>query len=267
MNEKNRETESITTASTPLDGRNEGITRGYEKEIKVLDHGLVRYMTHMGSDTDIVQSARVSYRGDSKGETKDRELLERLYRDKHTSPFEMVKLKLYLKMPIFIARQYVRHRMQSLNELSARYRELSDQFYIPSHWRKQNPDPHDKQGSIAIHEWVPRTEDGASAAEVVESACKNAFWAYKELLNAGVAREMARMVLPLNIYTEMVVCWDLKNLLHFLTLREDKHAQWEHQQYGLAIKQICIDLFPWTMAAYEKYKWGIIVPGNPIDGI
>jgi len=235
----------------------------YQREIKVLDKGFVRYVDHMGSDTRIVEAARVSYGSPSQGEAKDRALLERLYRDRHTSPFEMVKLTLNLKMPIFVARQYVRHRMQNMNEFSARYKELPDEFYIPEKWRKQDTSQ-TKQGSVEADDFGPDGDGGiirsADLCHWLENYCNSTFREYRFLLNCGVAREMARMVLPLNIYTEMYATWDLKNLLHFLTLREDPHAQWEHQQYGLAIKQILVDLFPWTIAAYKKYKFVVTVP-------
>ncbi len=215
--------------------------------IKVLDHGYVRYVDHMGTDSRIVEAARVSYGSPSKGEEQDRKLLEYLFSHKHTSPFEMVKLTINVKMPIFVMRQYVRHRMQNLNEVSARYSVLPDEFYIPSVWRKQATD--NKQGSVAGDLEHKRITDN------VQSFCEQSYAQYDWLLQKGVAREMARMVLPVNIYTECYSTWDLKNLLHFIALRDDSHAQAEIQEYGRAIKVICQDLFPWTMAAYEKYKF------------
>lgn len=222
--------------------------KGYT--IPVLDHGFVRYIDHMGSDQDILEAARVSYKAGSKGEEADKKLLHYLYKNKHTSPFEMVKIKLNLKMPIFVARQYIRHRMQNLNEVSARYTELPAEFYIPKEWRKQ--DVKNKQGSVETTEI-----DHESLSKAVFLNCNHQYQFYKDLLNCGVAREMARMVLPVNIYTEMYVCWDLKNLLHFIGLRDDPHAQWEHQQYGKAIKEITKELFPWTLEAYEKFKFEV----------
>ena len=181
----------------------------------------------------------------------------------------MVKLRLNIKMPIFVARQYIRHRMQNVNEVSARYTELPDEFYIPEVWRAQ--DTKNKQSSVVLEEWneqkslqvtpgLPSRRGNMhdQFSEDLARHCTDCYAHYQSLINAGVAREMARMVLPLNIYTEMIVCWDLKNLLHFITLREDAHAQAEIQEYGHAIKHICNELFPWTMAAYEKYKFQII---------
>lgn len=240
-------------------------------EIKVLDHGFVRYIDHMGSDQRILEAARISYKSPSKGEEADKKLLAYLWKNKHTSPFEMVKLTLNIKMPIFIMRQYVRHRMQNLNEVSARYTELPNEFYFPKSWRPQ--DTKNKQGSIETEGWnpdivpiIPNLDFNGNpfpggnekASELFMRTCAMCYDTYQKLLNAGVAREMARMCLPVNIYTEIYACWDLKNLLHFITLRDDGHAQSEIQEYGKAIKQICQELFPWTMEAFEKYKFQLV---------
>jgi thymidylate synthase (FAD) len=234
-------------------------------EIKVLDHGFVRYIDHMGDDTRIVEAARISYRSPSKGETEDKKLIDFLWRNKHTSPFEQVKITFNIKMPIFVMREYVRHRMQNLNEVSARYTELPNEFYIPEKWRKQ--DTKNKQGSIVEEDWHPLIKiddtnsmgdlDGAiklTPTQALERSCDHSYQLYKSMLEAGIARELARMVLPINIYTEIYSCWDLKNLLHFITLRDAPNAQWEIQQFAKAIKQICTELFPVTLEVYEKYK-------------
>lgn len=238
-------------------------------EIKVLDHGYVRLVDWMGSDSRICEAARISYKSPSKGVEQDKKLLEYLWKNKHTSPFEMVKITLNIKMPIFIMRQYVRHRMQNLNEVSARYTELPNEFYIPKKWRAQ--DTKNKQGSTAKEDWdkvgfdVPYADKkgsfflNMSRNEAMEQSlrarCKECYETYELMLACGVAREMARIVLPVNIYTEIYACWDLKNLLHFITLRDDSHAQAEIQEYSRAIREICNELFPITMAAFGKYKW------------
>lgn len=249
------------------------IKKGYT--IPVLDKGFVRYIDHMGTDLDILEAARISYKSPSKGEDTDKKLLAYLWKNKHTSPFEMVKLKLNIKLPIFVMRQYVRHRMQNLNEVSARYTELPNEFYIPTEWRKQ--DTKNKQGSLTTQDFnklggiIPYKngiidDEGSPGVQLtgtlneaftdsLKRRCKECYDTYQMMLDCGVAREMARMVLPVNIYTEIYACWDLKNLLHFITLREDGHAQSEIQEYGRAIKLICQEFFPWTMEAYEKYKW------------
>lgn len=233
--------------------------------IKVLDHGFVRYVDHLGTDQRIVEAARISYKSPSKGDDADKKLIHYLYKNRHTSPFEMVKVTMNIKMPIFIMRQYVRHRMQNLNEVSARYTELPNEFYIPENWRAQ--DTKNKQGSVeddAFSGTGPVVTMGADGCAPVDATgallehCEGAYSLYKSMISAGIAREMARMVLPLNIYTEIYACWDLKNLLHFIALREDSHAQAEIQEYGRAIKSICTELFPWTMEAYEKFKWKLI---------
>lgn len=218
----------------------------YEKEIKVLDHGFVRYVDHMGSDQQIVEAARISYKSPSKGDEQDKKLIEYLYKNRHTSPFEMCKVTLNIKMPIFVMRQYVRHRMQNLNEVT----ELPDEFYIPEKWIIQ--DDKNKQGSLESKDL-----DHNNIFNSVDMHCYNSYKLYQDLIEQGVALEMARMVLPVNIYTECYVCWDLKNLLHFITLRDDSHAQAEIQEYGKAIKEILKDLFPVTMECYKKYKWEI----------
>jgi len=224
--------------------------------IDVLDHGFVRYIDHLGSDERICEAARISYRAPSKGPEQDKKLIEYLWKNRHTSPFEMAKITFNIKMPIFVMRQYVRHRMQNLNEVSARYTELPNEFYIPKEWRKQ--DTKNKQGSVVDEDWNKK-ECGSSKNEnlsfIVEQQCFNAYKLYQDLLDMGVAREMARIVLPLNIYTEIYTTWDLNNLLKFIVLRDDKHAQSEIQKYAQAMKIVGRELFPFTFGAYEKYKF------------
>ena len=233
--------------------------------IPVLDHGFVRYIDHMGTDSRICEAARLSYKSPSKGKEQDKKLLAYLWRNKHTSPFEMVKVTLNIKLPIFVMRQYVRHRMQNLNEVSARYTELPNEFYIPTLWRKQ--DTKNKQGSV-INEhfntsWMIPNYGWVTATEALEKHCKDSYKLYQQMISVGIAREMARMVLPVNIYTEIYACWDLKNLLHFINLRDDSHAQAEIQEYGKAIKSICKKLFPWTMEIYDTYKFTAVNPQQP----
>jgi thymidylate synthase (FAD) len=234
--------------------------------IPILDHGYVRYIDHLGGDQRIVEAARISYSSPSKGEEADKKLIAYLYKNRHTSPFEMAKITLNIKMPIFVMRQYVRHRMQNLNEVSARYTELPNEFYIPTNWRPQ--DVKNKQSSVDAGDWNPllyptcnmdlNSINPLDATEALELFCQRSYELYQTMIKAGIAREMARMVLPVNIYTEIYACWDLKNLLHFITLRDDGHAQSEIQAYGKAIKSILVELFPWTMEAYEKYKWKLV---------
>ena len=218
-----------------------------EHTIKVLDHGFVTYVDSMGTDSDIAAGARTSYgTTESKGEEADRKLISYLYKNKHTSPFELIKIKFQIKLPIFVMRQYVRHRMQNLNEVSARYSKLPNEFYVPEEnkWRVQATK--NKQSSKG-------TYLGTNAySEFVKEHCEDSYRLYENMLESGIAREMARMVLPLNIYTMIICTWDLKNLLHFISLRDDSHAQAEIQEYGKAIKSILVELFPWTMEVYEE---------------
>lgn len=217
--------------------------KGYK--IKVHDHGYVRFIDKMGADLDILEAARISYKSPSKGPEKDKKLLKYLLKNKHTSPFEMVKIKFNIKMPIFVMRQFVRHRMQNLNEVSARYTELPNEFYHPKKWRIQ--DTKNKQSSI----------DGALDKErcddLLELGYKDAYWRYESLLSEGVAREMARMILPVGIYTEIYSSWDLNNLLKFFALRDDSHAQAEIQDYARAMKEITAHHFPWVMEIYNEF--------------
>ena len=156
--------------------------------LPVLDRGFVRYIDHMGSDLDILEAARISYKSPSKGEEQDRKLLHYLWKNRHTSPFEMVKVKFNIKMPIFVMRQYIRHRMQNLNEMSARYTELPDDFYIPTNWRKQ--DTKNKQGSTEEGNWDPKLmhylparfsakeEDVYTATEMLIKHCDDCYDLY-----------------------------------------------------------------------------------------
>lgn len=236
------------------------------KTYPVLDHGYVKLIDFMGTDERIVEAARVSYKAPSKGYEQDVKLLNYLWKNKHTSPFEMCKITLNIKMPIFILRQYIRHRMQNLNEVSARYTQLPGEFYIPIKWRKQ--DTKNKQGSNVVYDWdieVPlwdgdneKTTQNKEFTKVVESFCKSSYELYESFISQGMAREMARMILPLNTYSEFYCCWDLKNLLHFISLREDSHAQSEIQEYAKAIKEILKQLFPETIKAFDKYKWKLV---------
>lgn len=215
--------------------------------IACLDHGFVRYVDHMGTDERICEAARISYRSPSKGAESDLKLINYLMKNKHTSPFEMCKITLNVKMPIFVMRQWVRHRMQNLNEVSARYTELPNEFYVPSEWRQQ--DTKNKQGSVPMHEFDHRLWSAR-----LDEHSQSCYRLYEEMLADGIAREMSRMVLPVNIYTEIYCCWDLKNLLHFISLRDDSHAQAEMQEYGRAVKSIAKELFPLTLNAYELCK-------------
>jgi thymidylate synthase (FAD) len=232
--------------------------------LPVLNHGFVRLIDWLGSDLRIAESARISYQSPSKGEEADKKLINYLYKNQHTSPFEQCKITFNIKLPLFVAGQYNRHRMQNLNYISFRYTEAKEEFYIPRQidWRRQ--DTKNKQGSLPDPLFLPMLEGGTDikdgvyyvqTSNVVYNFCKDALTLYKKLLEVGISREMSRMILPQNLYTECYSTWDLHNLMHFLTLRLDPHAQWEIQEYAKAMEQITQELFPWTFEAYHKYYW------------
>ena len=227
--------------------------------INVLDHGFVRYVDKMGTDKRICEAARISYKSPSKGKKQDQKLIEYLWKHRHTSPFEMAKITFNIALPIFVMRQFVRHRMQNLNEVSGRYTKLSDVFYIPNEWRKQ--DTKNRQGSVKEENWKPYLSygrDTIDATNELKRHCESSYYLYQKMIEAGIAREMARMVLPINIYTEIYSTWDMNNLLKFFALRDEEHAQEEIQVYAKVMKEICRSVFPLVMKAYDKYKFTII---------
>lgn len=225
-------------------------------KIDVLDKGYVTYVDNFGNDLRIVEAARVSYDSPSKGDYKDKQLLHYLYKNRHTSPFEQCSITYEIKLPLFVQAQLVRHRTQKLNQMSARYAEMPDEFYIPKSWRPQ--DKKNKQGSVESEDWNPILQGNNqdySASDRLYSICNYAYEVYKEMLATGISKEMARMHLPQNLYTKIYSCWDIHNLIHMFGLRLDLHAQWEIRQYAQAMYDIFANLYPWTAEAYEKYKF------------
>lgn len=227
--------------------------------IDIPPYGYVRYVDHLGTDSRIVEAARISYHSPAKGDEADKKLLAYLYRNRHTSPFEQCNITFNIKFPIFLMRQFVRHRTFRLNEVSARYTELPDEFFLPEKWRKQ--DYKNKQGSLATEDWDhvedtmgPNISKNEWLTKTVSKAYASIYDIYLRLLEEGVAKEQARFVLPVGIYTEIYVNCDLHNLLHFLHLRQDGHAQAEIQDVANAIKHITKELFPWTMEVFNRFK-------------
>lgn len=225
------------------------IEKGYT--IEQPPHGYVRYRTHLGRDEDVsemlsIEAARISYKSPSKGEEQDKKLLEYLYKNRHTSPLEQLNITFNIKFPIFIMRQFVRHRTFRLNEWSGRYSEMKDEFYIPASWRMQ--DTKNKQSSTG------EIQEPNKASVLTASAFHYSFNIYQDLLKMGVSREQARIVLPLSLYTEIYVNCDLHNLLHFFNLRTDPHAQQEMRDVAYAMLAITEKCFPWTVALFDKYK-------------
>jgi thymidylate synthase (FAD) len=220
-------------------------------EYPVLDHGFVRLVDYMGGDPAIVQAARVSYGDGTKKVSEDRGLIRTLMRDEHTSPFEMVESKWHCKMPLFVARQWIRHRTASVNEISGRYSVMRDEFYIPEAEQVNLQSEDNKQG---------RSDQSFSPEETklilfgFDDEQKGAYKRYIERIDKGMARELARMNLPLSLYTEWYWKIDSHNLFHFLKLRMDKHAQYEIRQYANVIATLTQRIAPLAWKAFEDYN-------------
>jgi thymidylate synthase (FAD) len=217
-------------------------------EKKVLDYGFVALIDVMGNDDSIVQAARVSYGKGTKKKSEDRTLIRYLMRHRHTSPFEMVEFKFHCKMPIFCARQWIRHRTASLNECSGRYSEMPDECYIPEVSRIQGQDDVNYQASSG-----EQIEQANEVQMTMIKEQKEVFKNYKDYLGAETAREIARVNLPLSTYTQWYWKMDLHNLFHFLGLRMHPHAQWEMQKYAEAIFELIKPIVPIACEAFEDY--------------
>lgn len=222
----------------------------------VLDHGFVRVIDYMGDDAAIVQAARVSYGAGTRHVSNDEGLIRYLMRHWHSTPFEMCEVKLHVKLPVFVARQWIRHRTANVNEYSARYSILDREFYIPAPDQLAAQSTINNQGRGAVL-------DGPEAARVLEllkSDAMRAYDHYEAMLSQdgqqGLARELARMNLPMNIYTQWYWKTDLHNLFHFLRLRADAHAQYEIRVYAEAIAESVRDWVPLAFAAFEDYRMG-----------
>jgi len=221
-----------------------------DQEIKVLDHGFVRLVDYMGGDARIVQTARVSYGEGTKTIRQDAGLIDYLLRHEHTSPFEHVIFEFHCKMPIFVARQWIRHRTARLNEISGRYSVMKDEFYLPPREQISLQSLDNKQGRDK--EAVP-VELQDKVLELLKQDQSASYANYSEILNDGIARELARINLPLSMYTEWYWQMDLKNMLHFLKLRMDSHAQWEIQEYARAIAQVVKATCPLVYESFERH--------------
>lgn len=223
---------------------------------RVLDHGYILLVDVMGDDKAVVDAARVSYAAGTKKSYDDVGLLRYLLRSKHTSPFEQARLKFEIKLPLFVERQWVRHRMASLNEVSARYSVLPGEFYFPEPSSVTAQSTSNKQGR---GELLPEAVVTSYLADL-KYTCILAYARYEKALQSGVARELARCLLPVNIYTMKVWTCDLHNLLHFLALRMDSHAQHEIRQYANVIgHEIVAKLFPIAWQAFLDYRLNAVV--------
>jgi thymidylate synthase (FAD) len=216
------------------------------QKIQILDKGYIELLEYMGSDTSIAQSARVSTQSDGKN---DRGLIRRLMRDNHTSPFEMGEIKIRIKAPIFVFRQMFRHRTANLNEQSLRYTESECEFYLPTIERMQEQSLDNRQGSGEMLSY----ENAKKCLDIIRNSHGTSTINYETLLRLGLTRELARNVLEFSLYSSADWKCDLHNILKFLKLRTDSHAQWEFQQYAIAIENIVKELFPITYGAWVDY--------------
>jgi len=225
------------------------------QSVPVLDHGFIRVVDYMGSDAAIVQAARVSYGEGTKKAREDRGLIRYLMRHSHTTPFEMCEIKLHVKLPIFVARQWIRHRTANVNECSARYSILDKEYYIPEaeHIASQSQQNHQGRSQEPLCE-----ETAEAARELLRMDAERCYDHYEFLLGngRGVARELARMSLSLNFYTQWYWKIDLHNLMHFLQLRADSHAQYEIRVYADAILDIMKLWVPCAYEAFMDYRMG-----------
>jgi thymidylate synthase (FAD) len=215
----------------------------------VLEHGYVVLVDYMGNDAAIVQAARVSYGAGTKTVRDDRGLIRYLMRHRHTTPFEMVEFKFLLRLPIYVARQVIRHRTANVNEYSARYSIVPDEFDVPVPGAVRLQSTRNRQGR---GDRAPPEIDARFRSDL-ERLCSDAYRVYTEALTAGVARETARMVLPLAYYTEWYWKIDLHNLLHFLALRLDPHTQEETRLYAAEMGRIARAVCPVAYEAFEEF--------------
>ncbi len=222
-----------------------------DKEFKVLDHGFIRLIDYMGSDEAIVQAARVSYGKGTKKVSEDRGLIRYLMRHKHTTPFEMVEFKFHVKLPIFVARQWIRHRSASVNEYSGRYSVMKEEFYVPQPEDVRYQSTVNKQGRS--EEEVPE-ELKQKLLDYLITSQKQSFESYMEFVDDGMARELARIALPLSLYTEWYWKIDLHNLFHFLRLRMDPHAQQEFREYAVIMGDMVKTVCPVAFEAFMDYS-------------
>ena len=234
----------------------EGMEAHLYRAHEVLDHGFIRVIDYMGDDAAIVQAARVSYGAGTKHVQNDEGLIRYLMRHWHSTPFEMCEIKLHVKLPVFVARQWIRHRTANVNEYSARYSILDREFYIPQ------PEQLAAQ-SVVNNQGRGEVLTGAESARVLDILKRDAaqcYDNYESMLSQdgqqGLARELARMNLPMNIYTQWYWKVDLHNLFHFLRLRADAHAQYEIRVYAEAIAATVKDWVPLAFAAIEDYRMG-----------
>lgn len=242
--EPGKQTENSANSANSVD-------KNFERyERKILDKGFVRLVDMMGNDYSAVKAARVSYGQGLKTPERDKLLVMYLMEHGHETPFEHIVFTFHIKTPLFVARQWFRHRIGSFNEISQRYTEIKEEeFYIPTNIRVNIPE--DRQKAVEIEDSILLEEVQKKMQDIFEESYRT----YKELLSFGVARELARIVLPLATYTQFYWTVNARSLMNFLNLRADSHAQWEIQQYALAISDIFKETCPWTYEAFVKYAY------------
>ncbi len=253
----------IDEARAVLNTTRRAVAPGMENHLyvahPVLDHGLIRVVDYMGDDAAITQAARVSYGRGTKAVQNDEGLIRYLMRHWHSTPFEMCEVKFHVKLPVFVARQWIRHRTANVNEYSARYSILDREFYIP--------DPANLAAQSAVNNQgrgeVLGGDEAARVLEILKEDSTRSYDHYEDMLSQdgqqGLARELARMNLPANIYTQWYWKVDLHNLFHFLRLRADAHAQYEIRAYAEVMCAIVRDWVPAAYGAYEDYRLGGVV--------
>lgn len=236
-----------------------------DKEFPVLDKGFVRLVDYFGGDQRIVQSARVSYGKGTKSVSQDGALIDYLLRHQHTSPFEQVVMTFHVKMPIFVARQWVRHRTGRMNEVSGRYSIMKEEFYVPEADKVSPQSKDNKQGRAT------EAFDSETANKIINQLSegqKSAYENYSELLDSGLAREVARINLPLSLYTEFYWEMDLHNLFHFLKLRLDSHAQYEIRVYAEVMLEMCKKVAPMATESFINHQQnGVNFSGEEIEAL
>lgn len=259
--EENRARQSATRREV-----SPGLEEILYEALPLLDHGFIRVIDYMGTDSAIVQAARVSYGRGTKKVNEDAGLINYLLRHRHTTPFEMCEIKFHIKLPIFVARQWIRHRTANVNEYSGRYSIMDREFYIPSPDQLAAQSQTNRQGRGD----VLTGKEAARVLELLKEDSERCYRNYEEMLNedeagnvidsnrTGLARELARMNLNLNFYTQWYWKIDLHNLMHFIALRADAHAQYEIRVYGELMRDILKRWVPITHAAFMDYRSGAV---------
>ncbi|PQV59023.1 thymidylate synthase (FAD) [Defluviimonas denitrificans] len=258
--------EARATSRSTLRATSEGMEKHLYTAHEVLDHGLVRVIDYMGDDAAITQAARVSYGRGTKAVQNDEGLIRYLMRHWHSTPFEMCEVKFHVKLPVFVARQWIRHRTANVNEYSARYSILDREFYIPApeHLAAQSTVNNQGRGELL------EGEEAARVLDILRDDAMRSYDHYEDMLSQegqkGLARELARMNLPANVYTQWYWKVDLHNLFHFLRLRADAHAQYEIRAYAETMCGIVRDWVPLAYGAFEDYRLGgVTLSGKAIE--